>query len=74
MTFLLTTCSRFVLDYWCKLMCQLLENVTDFFDFVIDMTSFSPTTDLPLSWLKRTLQLCPPGLLPCVQVSHQVGL
>ncbi|KAL7420982.1 Ras GTPase activating protein ira2 [Cryptotrichosporon argae] len=45
---------------------SLLEKVTDFFDLVIDLTDFSPATELPLTWLRRSVQICPPGMLPCV--------
>ncbi|ORY28775.1 hypothetical protein BCR39DRAFT_533800 [Naematelia encephala] len=45
---------------------QILDNITDFFDLVIDLTEFSPANELPLTWLKRSLQMCPAGILPCV--------
>lgn len=45
---------------------SLLDKVTDFFDLVIDLTDFSPTTEMPIAWLRRSLQMCPPGILPLV--------
>jgi neurofibromin 1 len=48
---------------------QILDKITDFFDLVIDLTDFSSSTELPLPWLKRSIQMCPPGVLPCINVS-----
>ncbi|KAK4687682.1 neurofibromin 1, partial [Tremellales sp. Uapishka_1] len=45
---------------------QILDKITDFFDLVIDVTNFSPATELPVAWLRRSLQMCPPGILPCL--------
>ncbi|OCF40958.1 neurofibromin 1 [Kwoniella heveanensis CBS 569] len=45
---------------------SILDKVTDYFDLVIDLTDFSAANELPLAWMKRTLQMCPPGILPCV--------
>ncbi|WVF65508.1 hypothetical protein IAT40_000236 [Kwoniella sp. CBS 6097] len=45
---------------------SILDKVTDYFDLVIDLTDFSSANELPLAWLKRTLQMCPAGILPCV--------
>lgn len=47
---------------------QILDQVTDFFDLVIDLTDFSAANELPMAWLKRSLQMCPPGILPCINV------
>lgn len=49
---------------------QILEKVTDFFDLVIDLTDFSSSNELPLAWLRRSMQICPPGVLPCINVSE----
>jgi neurofibromin 1 len=58
------------MPFWSLLMAnQVLERITDFFDIVIDLTDFSPATELPMNWLRRSLQMCPPGILPCVNVS-----
>ena len=45
---------------------QLLDNITDFFDLVIDLTDFSQSSEVPMTWLKRIVQLCPPTILPCI--------
>ncbi|WWC73068.1 uncharacterized protein I206_107033 [Kwoniella pini CBS 10737] len=45
---------------------SILDKVTDFFDIVIDLTNFSAANELPLPWLKRSIQLFPPGVLPSV--------
>ncbi|EIW67076.1 hypothetical protein TREMEDRAFT_69974 [Tremella mesenterica DSM 1558] len=45
---------------------QQLDGITDYFDIVIDLTDFSPSTELPLAWLKRSLQMCPPGVFGCI--------
>nr|XP_018259204.1 neurofibromin 1 [Kwoniella dejecticola CBS 10117]OBR81362.1 neurofibromin 1 [Kwoniella dejecticola CBS 10117] len=45
---------------------SLLDKVTDFFDVVIDLTNFSAANELPLPWLKRSIQLFPPGILPSI--------
>lgn len=37
---------------------------------VVDLTDFSPVAELPLPWLKRCLQMCPPEILPCISVSY----
>jgi neurofibromin 1 len=52
---------------------QVLDKITDFFDVVIDLTDFSSSAELPLSWLKRSVQMCPPSVLPCVNVSYPVA-
>ncbi|WVQ63868.1 uncharacterized protein L199_002024 [Kwoniella botswanensis] len=45
---------------------SILDKVTDFFDIVIDLTDFSPANELPLPWLKRSIQMFPPGVLPSI--------
>ncbi|ORX39325.1 putative ras GTPase activator [Kockovaella imperatae] len=45
---------------------QVLDNITDFFDLVIDLTDYNQASELPILWLKRTIQLCPPGIFPCI--------
>ncbi|WRT69099.1 uncharacterized protein IL334_006083 [Kwoniella shivajii] len=45
---------------------SILDKVTDFFDIVIDLTDFSAANELPLPWLKRSLQMFPPGILPSI--------
>lgn len=47
---------------------QTLDNVTDLFNLIIDLTGFSLSNDVPISWLKQTIILCPPGILPCLDV------
>ena len=47
---------------------QLLDRVTDYFDIVIDLTDFSAANELPVAWMKRCLQICPPSILSCVNV------
>ena len=44
----------------------ILDKITDFFDLVIDLTDYNQSSELPMTWLKRTVQLCPPGILPCI--------
>lgn len=51
---------------------QLLGDVGEPFDLVLDMTGYSATTEVPLSWLCRMLQMCPPGILGMVNVSSVV--
>lgn len=45
---------------------SLLDNVTDFFDVIIDMTDFSPQSEIPITWLRRSLQMSPPRILPLI--------
>ncbi|WWC91180.1 uncharacterized protein L201_006121 [Kwoniella dendrophila CBS 6074] len=45
---------------------SILDKITDFFDVVIDLTDFSPANELPLPWLKRAIQMFPPGILPSI--------
>lgn len=45
---------------------SLLDRVTDYFDIVIDLTDFSAANELPVAWMKRCLQICPPSILSCV--------
>ena len=45
---------------------QLLDKITDFFDLVIDLSDFSQSSEVPMTWLKRIIQLCPPTVLPCI--------
>jgi len=45
---------------------SVLDKVTDFFDLVIDLTDFSSMTEMPSAWLRRSVQMCPPGILPLV--------
>ncbi|OCF79181.1 neurofibromin 1 [Kwoniella mangroviensis CBS 8886] len=45
---------------------SILDKITDFFDIVIDLTDFSPANELPLPWLKRSIQMFPPGVLPSI--------
>lgn len=45
----------------------VLDKVTDFFDVLIDLTDFSPRTEIPSTWLRRSIQMCPPTILPLVQ-------
>ncbi|OXB36317.1 neurofibromin 1 [Cryptococcus neoformans] len=40
-----------------------LERVTEYFDLIIDLTDFSHSTELPMVWLKKCIQLCPSGTL-----------
>nr|XP_031861450.1 uncharacterized protein CI109_003054 [Kwoniella shandongensis]KAA5528522.1 hypothetical protein CI109_003054 [Kwoniella shandongensis] len=47
-------------------MFQSLDGVTDYFDLIIDLTDFSPATELPIATLRRLIQMCPPTILPCV--------
>lgn len=49
---------------------ELLSNVSDPFDIVVDMTGYSASTDLPMSWLIRMVQICPPSVAALVHVSH----
>ena len=48
---------------------QILDGITDHFDFVVDLTDFSPSTELPINWMRRSIQMCPPAILPFVNVS-----
>lgn len=52
---------------------QILDGITDNFDLVIDLTGFSPATELPITWLRRSVQICPSGILPRMTVSQQTG-
>ncbi|CAK9779949.1 putative ras GTPase activator [Cutaneotrichosporon oleaginosum] len=45
---------------------SLLDSVTDFFDVIIDMTDFSPQSEIPVPWLRRSLQMCPPQIMPLI--------
>ncbi|KAK8844111.1 hypothetical protein IAR55_006905 [Kwoniella newhampshirensis] len=42
---------------------QKLDGINDFFDLIIDLTDFSPATELPIAWLRRSIQMCPPSIL-----------
>jgi neurofibromin 1 len=44
----------------------VLDKVTDFFDLIIDLTDFSSMTEMPSPWLRRSVQMCPPGILPLI--------
>ena len=46
-----------------------LQRVNEAFDLIIDLTDFSPATDLPVAWLGKQLQMCPPHILPLIHVS-----
>ncbi|ODN95826.1 neurofibromin 1 [Cryptococcus wingfieldii CBS 7118] len=43
-----------------------LDNVTEYFDVVIDLTDFSSSTELPMTWLKKSLQICPSAILSSI--------
>lgn len=45
----------------------VLDKVTDPFDVLIDLTDFSPRTEIPSTWLRRSIQMCPPSILPLIQ-------
>lgn len=45
---------------------SLLDSVTDHFDVIIDMTDFSPQSEIPITWLRRSLQMSPPRILPLI--------
>lgn len=47
----------------------MLESVNDVFDIIVDLTDFSPATELPMPWLKRCVQMCPSGILSSIGVS-----
>lgn len=47
---------------------DLLSDASTPFDIVLDMTGFAPSTELPITWLVKMVQLCPPGLLDLVNV------
>jgi neurofibromin 1 len=40
--------------------------VTDFFEVIVDMTDFSPQSEIPIPWLRRSLQMCPPRIMPLI--------
>jgi neurofibromin 1 len=40
------------------------------FDMIFDMTGYKTANDLPIAWVKRMLQICPPAILASVHVSH----
>lgn len=48
---------------------QLLGNISDPFDVIIDMTGYSAATDLPMTWLVKMVQICPPSVLSLMNVS-----
>ncbi|WOO81456.1 Neurofibromin [Vanrija pseudolonga] len=39
-----------------------IANIAEPFDLVIDLTDFSPSTELPSAWLRRAIQMAPPSL------------
>jgi hypothetical protein len=39
------------------------------FDIVFDLTGFASTNELPMVWLKKMFQMCPPQILAAVNVS-----
>ncbi|KIR99934.1 neurofibromin 1 [Cryptococcus deuterogattii 2001/935-1] len=45
-----------------------LEKVTECFDLIIDLTDFSNSTELPMVWLKKSIQLCPSGILSFLNI------
>lgn len=45
---------------------SLMDNVTDYFDVIVDMTDFSPQSEVPIPWLRRSLQMCPPRIMPLI--------
>ncbi len=53
---------------------QLLETISDMFDIVMDLTGVARDTELPMAWLSKSIQICPPGILPCISVSPRMGL
>lgn len=48
---------------------RVLLDSQEMFDLVIDLTGFSSSTELPMPWMKKMLQMCPPGILSMVNVS-----
>lgn len=52
---------------------QLLSEVEEAFDVVLDLTGYAASTEVPLPWLGRMLQICPPGIVSLVHVSAAVG-
>ena len=49
---------------------QLLGNVSEPLDIIVDVTGCGASTDLPVSWMCRMLQMCPPSILSNVKVRH----
>lgn len=47
-----------------------LADASESFDIIIDMTGFLVSAELPLVWMKRMLQMCPPNVLAAVNVSY----
>ncbi|WVR09039.1 hypothetical protein IAU60_006099 [Kwoniella sp. DSM 27419] len=45
---------------------SILDRVTGYFDLVVDLTGSSAANELPIAWLKRMIQMCPPGIIPCI--------
>ena len=50
---------------------QSLHDVHAPFDVVIDLTEFSPSTEVPMTWFKRSIQMCPSSILGQV---HTIAL
>jgi neurofibromin 1 len=48
---------------------QIMSDADEPFDMIFDMSGFAPSNDLPLPWVKRMLQICPPTILASVHVS-----
>lgn len=53
---------------------QVMFDATEPFDIIFDMTGFAAANDLPLPWLKRMIQMCPPAIIASVHVSLTLGL
>ncbi|WVN87921.1 uncharacterized protein L203_103118 [Cryptococcus depauperatus CBS 7841] len=43
-----------------------LERVNEFYDLIVDLTDFSSRTELPVKWIKNSLQMAPPELTSCL--------
>ena len=50
---------------------QLLSNVSDPFDVIVDTTGYTASTDLPMSWLIKMVQICPPSILSLMHVRER---
>ena len=48
---------------------RCLRDITDAFDLIIDLTGFSSSTEIPMVWIRKVLQMSPPGILSCLRVS-----
>jgi hypothetical protein len=49
--------------------CQILSGVTEPFDVIVDLTDFSPSHEVPATWLRRVLQICPATIVSLANVS-----